>query len=185
MTDERVIRDMSPGIALPTPNNQAFHIAKLMAQEPPPTEDGGPPHGGLTETGFVQWAVGVADTDIALQEPSTTAVVGSLLLIDAEWMTVNDISNEDNLAVTRTAPVEHDAGAEVQIFAPAEEEEGEGEGEVDGEDEDQGEVDGEEDEEPARKAAKPTPSPPHKRTTAPPHHSAKKKAPAKKTAKKR
>ena len=173
MTDERVIRDMSPGIALPTPNNQAFHIAKLMAQEPPPTEDGGPPHGGLTETGFVQWAVGVADTDIALQEPSTTAVVGSLLLIDAEWMTVNDISNEDNLAVTRTAPVEHDAGAEVQIFAPAEEEEGEGE------------VDGEEDEEPARKAAKPTPSPPHKRTTAPPHHSAKKKAPAKKTAKKR
>lgn len=189
MADE--IKDMSPGIAVPTPNNQAFYIAKTMEDSEAADT---PAHGELTETRFTQWVVAPTDTDIALDQPAGTAVVGSVFLIEQEWMTVSDISNVDNPAVERTAPVEHPAGAEVEVYGPAEEEgeeegeEGDTEGEGEEGDEDTAE---EKDEEPARKP-RPTPSPPAKkasRTTAPPHHSAvvrkapAKKAPAKKKSK--
>lgn len=185
------IKDMSPGIAVPTPNNQAFYIAKTM-EESQETADT-PAHGELTETRFTQWVVAPTDTDIALDQPAGTAVVGSVFLIEQEWMTVSDISNVDNPAVERTAPVEHPAGAEVEVYGPAEEEgeeEGE-EGDTEGEGEGDEDTAEEKDEEPARKP-RPTPSPPAKkasRTTAPPHHSAvvrkapAKKAPAKKKSK--
>lgn len=188
MADE--IKDMSPGIAVPTPNNQAFYIAKTMEDSEAADT---PAHGELTETRFTQWVVAPTDTDIALDQPAGTAVVGSVFLIEQEWMTVSDISNVDNPAVERTAPVEHPAGAEVEVYGPAEEEgeeEGE-EGDTEGEGEGDEDTAEEKDEEPARKP-RPTPSPPAKkasRTTAPPHHSAvvrkapAKKAPAKKKSK--
>jgi hypothetical protein len=84
--------------------------------EPPPTED-------PIETAVVQWPVKETDTDIALASVPTTVVVGSIFLIDLEYMVVIDVSNPDNPKVMRatngSAIAAHEAGAEVSIWGPA------------------------------------------------------------------
>jgi hypothetical protein len=79
-----------------------------------------PPTGTPTETGIVQWPVAEADTDIALTTAPTTVQVGSVFLIDAEYMDVTDISNIDNPGVSRaahgTVAAAHAAGVEVSIW---------------------------------------------------------------------
>lgn len=80
----------------------------------PPTED-------PTETNTVQWAVKETDTDIALASTPESVDVGSVFLIDDEYMTVASIANPDNPAVVRgaynTVPAIHAAGVEVQIWS--------------------------------------------------------------------
>jgi hypothetical protein len=84
---------------------------------PPPEVPSGEP----SETNQVQWDVKEADTDIALvTAPSTAVVVGSVFLIDLEYMTVGDISNVDNPGVTRgtysSTVTTHTAGTPVTIW---------------------------------------------------------------------
>jgi hypothetical protein len=83
-----------------------------------------PPTGTPTETGIVQWPVAEADTDIALTTAPTTVQVGSVFLIDDEYMDVTDISNIDNPGVSRaahgTVAAAHAAGVEVSIWGTAE-----------------------------------------------------------------
>jgi hypothetical protein len=73
-----------------------------------------------TETATLQWPVAETDTDIALTSTPTTVVVGSMLLVDSEYMTVTDVSNLDNPGVARgalgSAITAHAAGAEVKIW---------------------------------------------------------------------
>jgi hypothetical protein len=92
----------------------------------PPPEPPTPPPGIVgdpTETNVVQWPVGLADTDIAFTTAPATVVVDSVFLIDAEYMTVVDVSNADNPGVTRGAHesiiAEHAAGAVISIWPPA------------------------------------------------------------------
>lgn len=77
------------------------------------------------ETLIVQWDVKAEDTDIASTTPSLMAVVGSLICIDDEMMIVTNVSNPDNLGVTRGSlgsTVEaHAAGATISIWAATEE----------------------------------------------------------------
>lgn len=57
---------------------------------------------------------------VALENKSTTAMVGSTVKIDLEVMTVTSISDLNNLKVTRGTPLEvHAAGATVTITLPA------------------------------------------------------------------
>jgi hypothetical protein len=92
---------------------------------PPPDPPTPPPGivGDPTETNVVQWPVGLADTDIAFTTAPATVVVDSTFLIDAEYMTVVDVSNIDNPGVTRGAHesiiAEHAAGAVISIWPPA------------------------------------------------------------------
>ena len=85
------------------------HGIQVITQKPEPTE-----------TGEVQWPVAQTDTDIALVSTPATVVVGSVLLIDSEYMLVNDVSNPDNPGVDRGALNSmispHPAGAEVTIW---------------------------------------------------------------------
>jgi hypothetical protein len=97
---------------------------EIEAELPPPPDPGSPsdtfPTGEPTETCIVQWPVKIADTDIALTAVPTTVVVGSVFVIDLECMTVTDISNPDNPAVTRathgTDAATHEAGATVLVM---------------------------------------------------------------------
>lgn len=77
-----------------------------------------------TETLVVQWDVKVEDTDIATTTPSTTAVEGSTLQIEDEYMIVTDASNADNLAVKRgafgTTVAAHVAGTSVSVWGESE-----------------------------------------------------------------
>ena len=90
-----------------------------------------PPTGDPTETGTVQWAIKPTDTDIALTAAPTTVVIGSVLLIDSEYMAVNNVSNPDNIGVQRgtngSVAAAHEAGAAVSIWGTA------GQGETEGE----------------------------------------------------
>lgn len=76
-----------------------------------------------TSTAIVQWPVSETDTDIAFEQ-APDVDVGSVLLIDAEYMTVNDISNADNIGVDRgthgTTAAAHEAGAIASIWSPQE-----------------------------------------------------------------
>lgn len=74
------------------------------------------PTGEPTETSYVQWPVQVTDIDIALTTSPWTAVVGSIMQIDDEVMTVSDVTIPDNIGVTRTDPVPHDPGTLVKIW---------------------------------------------------------------------
>jgi hypothetical protein len=82
-----------------------------------------PPEGDPTETGVLQWPLKTTDTDVPLATPPTTVALGSVFLIDTEYMTVTDISNIDNPAVTRATNGSvidaHDAGAAVSIWGNA------------------------------------------------------------------
>jgi hypothetical protein len=70
----------------------------------------------------VQWDVAVTDTDIPFTTPPTTVVIGSVFLIDSEYMTVNDVSNVDNPGVERgthgSEPAAHTAGTEISVWSP-------------------------------------------------------------------
>ena len=83
---------------------------------PTPTLDAAPPAGEPTEINYVQWDVSVQDTDIAMVVAPWTVVVGSIMQIGSEVMTVSDVSNPDNIGVTRTAPVAHQRGDEIRIW---------------------------------------------------------------------
>jgi hypothetical protein len=78
-----------------------------------------PPSGEPTGTATLQWDVQETDTDIALTE-ATAVTVGSVFLIDSEYMTVNDVSNADNPGVTRathgSTVAAHTAGTQVSIW---------------------------------------------------------------------
>ena len=57
------------------------------------------------------------DNVVALENKSTTAVVGSHLLIDGEEMTVTDAADPSNLIVERGGILAaHEVGAEVLIY---------------------------------------------------------------------
>ena len=90
-------------------------------EEPTPPEP--PPTGDPVETNAVQWPVKEIDTDIALASTPMTVVVGSIFLIDLEYMVVIDVSNPDNPKVTRgtngSGVATHEAGAAVSIWGPA------------------------------------------------------------------
>lgn len=76
---------------------------------------------GESEIATTQWTVQKTDTDIALAAVPTTVEVGSVFLIDLEYMKVTDVSNVDNPVVERgsfgTAIVEHSAGTKIIIWA--------------------------------------------------------------------
>jgi hypothetical protein len=92
-----------------------YPIGGEPAPEPEP-----PPTGEPTETATVQWDVAETDTDIALTPPAPLLTVGSVFLIDTEYMTVVDVSNADNPGVTRathgSTVATHTAGAQVSIW---------------------------------------------------------------------
>jgi len=93
-----------------------------LSQITDPVAPAAPPTGSPTETGVLQWDLAITDTDVPLSTPPTTVVVGSVFLIDTEYMTVSDISNIDNPKVTRathgSTVAAHAAGAAISIWGP-------------------------------------------------------------------
>jgi hypothetical protein len=81
-----------------------------------------PPAGSPGEPGVLQWAISSDDTDVPLAPPVPAVAVGSTFKLDAEYMTVTDISNADNPKVTRggrgSAPAAHAQGAAITIWPP-------------------------------------------------------------------
>ena len=79
------------------------------------------PEGEPTETATLQWPLKETDVDVPLTTTPETVVVGSIFLIDAEYMTVSDVSNSDNPVVTRATRGSlldyHPGGAEVTIWS--------------------------------------------------------------------
>jgi hypothetical protein len=104
----------------------AASIPVTPGNTPPPEPIAPTPPAGFvgdpSETAAVQWPVGIADTDIAFVTTPATVVIDSVFLIDAEYMTVVDLSSPDNPGVTRgtygSTAAEHAAGAPIYIWAP-------------------------------------------------------------------
>lgn len=121
------LKELPPDYTIKMKPNERIRILSKDGQEEVTYPIGGgappepPPSGDPTETAFVQWDVAETDTDIALTAPlPATVLVGSVFLIDAEYMDVVDISNVDNPGVTRgtrgSTVATHAAGAEVSIW---------------------------------------------------------------------
>jgi hypothetical protein len=97
-------------------------ITDLLTAAPP--VDAGAPSGAPSETGVLNMAMNDStDSIVALQNAATTAAIGSTIQIDSEYMSVTDVSDPNNLQVTRatngSAAAAHDVGATVSIWAPA------------------------------------------------------------------
>ena len=119
---------------VPQESIDAAIAAGIITGYPPEEGEGGgdagdanpdlPPVDGVTgePTGqaTVQWAVKPEDTDISLTAPLTGVPVGSVFGIDTEYMTVTDIANADNPAVSRaaygTTAAAHAEGSTVSIW---------------------------------------------------------------------
>jgi hypothetical protein len=95
---------------------------------PPPTSGGpgeAPPPTGLpTEYGVLHLPLNDSTDDIvALEDKATTAIVGSVLGMDKEYMTVTDATNLNNLKVKRatygSTISSHQAGNTVSIWGTA------------------------------------------------------------------
>jgi hypothetical protein len=120
MSSPTIPPGLSPNEILAWMGAQVAPPASSAFQQPlpPPLE---PPTGDPSETNTTQWAVKETDTDIALASMPTTVVVGSVFLIDEEYMTVASVSNPENPAVVRgaynTVPATHEAGAAVSIWS--------------------------------------------------------------------
>ena len=90
---------------------------KITVTQP---KEGQPP----TETLVLQWLLEPETVNVSTTTPSTTAVEGSTLQIDAEYMIVIDASAPDRLVVKRgafqTEIVEHLEGATVSVWGETE-----------------------------------------------------------------
>jgi hypothetical protein len=84
--------------------------ASLGAGYPLPPEGGGAPpdgetpeHPPTTEAGYITKAMGATtmDSTVSLGIPSTTAVIGTVLQIDSEYITVSNVTDPQNLKVAR------------------------------------------------------------------------------------
>jgi hypothetical protein len=86
--------------------------ASLSPGHPLPPEGGGgttppsgetPDHPPTTEAGYITKAMGATtmDSTASLGVPSTTAVIGTVLQIDKEYMTVSNVTDPQNLKVAR------------------------------------------------------------------------------------
>lgn len=64
---------------------------------------GTPEHPPTTEAGYITKALGAVtkDSTVSLGVPSTTAVIGTVLQIDSEYMTVSNVADPQNLQVAR------------------------------------------------------------------------------------
>lgn len=92
---------------------------KITVTQP---KEGQPP----TETLVLQWLLEPETVNVSTTSPSSTAVEGSTLLIDDEYMIVTDASAPDRLVVKRgafeTEIVEHAEGVQVLVWGePADE----------------------------------------------------------------
>jgi hypothetical protein len=91
----------------PMLNDHAQYLAQVQAPD---------------ETNTLQWSIDTEATDVPLLTHPTNLVVGSGLLIDAEYMVVTDVSNLDNPEVERAAfgstLAVHIAGAAILIYLP-------------------------------------------------------------------
>jgi hypothetical protein len=83
-------------------------------------KEGQPP----TETLVLQWLLEPETVNVSTTTPSTTAVPGSTLQIDLEYMIVTNATAPDRLVVKRaafdTAAVEHVEGATVSVWGKTE-----------------------------------------------------------------
>lgn len=90
---------------------------KITVTEP---KEGQPP----TETLVLQWLLEPETVNVSTTTPSTTAVEGSTLQIDDEYMIVTDASAPDRMVVKRgafeTEVVEHAEGATVSVWGEPE-----------------------------------------------------------------